>query len=196
MSPSATDTEWDHEFHTLRRQDLFQNPPKDRTAYPALQLAVNPHIESFNGIFRSDSKKGLLAHGMVDIGTKTFLDGDERAGPEGKNALNIRIKDVTLQKPQIPASNKNAQNREILPAECRERHVTYRGRLSATFEYNINGGDSIEVVRELGQVPVMIKVGKRWAGQWQRNAVHKADTGSKVEQMSPGKQLSGTPSRA
>lgn len=163
MAPSATDTKWDHEFHTLRRQDLFQNPPKDHSAYPALQLAINPHIESFNGIFRDDGKAGLLARGLADIGTKTFFDGDDRTGPEGKNRLNIRIKDVSLQKPQVPPSNKMARNREILPAECRERHVTYRGRLSATFEYSINGGDAIEFVREMGQVPIMIRVSGHFA---------------------------------
>lgn len=159
MAPSATSTEWDHQFHTLRRQDLFRNPPTDHSAYPALQLAVNPHIESFNAIFRGDGKPGLLAHGLADIGTKVFLDGNDRAGPEGKNRLNIRIKEVTLQKPQVPPSNKLALNREIFPAECRERHATYRGKLSATFEYSINGGDTVEFTRELGQVPIMIKVG-------------------------------------
>lgn len=158
MAPSATKTDWDHEFNTLRRETLFRNPPTDHTAYPALQLAVDPHIESFNGLFRDDGKPGLLAHGLADIGTKTFLDGDDRADPDGKNRLSVRIKDVMLQKPQVPPSNKNARNREIFPAECRERHVTYRGRLSATFEYRINGGDPVEFVRELGQVPVMLKV--------------------------------------
>ena len=158
MAPSATSTKWDHEYHTLRRENLFRNPPTDHTAYPALQLAINPHIESFNGVFRDDGQAGLLAHGLADIGTKTYLDGDDRTGPEGKNRLSIRIKDVELQKPLVPPSNKMARNREILPAECRERHVSYRGRLSATFEYRINGGDPVEFVREMGQVPIMLKV--------------------------------------
>lgn len=158
MAPTATNTEWSHEFDTLRRQDLFRNPPTDHSAYPALQLAVDPHIESFNGLFRDDGKPGLLAHGLADIGPKIFFDGDDRLGPAGKNRLVVRLKDVALHKPQVPPSNKMARRREILPAECRERHVTYRGRLSATFEYQINGGDPVEFVRELGQVPIMIKV--------------------------------------
>lgn len=158
MAPSATRTDWDHEFNTLRREKLFRNPPTDRSAYPALQEAVNPHIESFNGLFRDDGKPGLLTHALADIGTKTFLDGDERLAPAGKNRLHIRVKDVMLQKPQVPPSNKLARNREILPSECRERHVTYRGRLSAVFEYQINGGEPVEFTRELGQVPVMVKV--------------------------------------
>jgi DNA-directed RNA polymerase I subunit RPA2 len=159
MAPSATDTEWDHQYNTLRRENLFRNPPKDHSAYPALQLAVNPHIESFNALFRDDGKPGLLNHAIADIGTKTFFDGDERSGPAGKNRLSIRFKDVILQKPQVPPTNKAARDREVLPAECRERHVTYRGRLSAILEYKINDGDPVEVVREFGQVPVMLKVG-------------------------------------
>lgn len=158
MAPAATETEWNHEYNTLRRENLFRNPPEDHTAYPALQSAVDPHIESFDRLFPDNGKLGLLDYGIADIGTKTYLDGDDRAGPEGKNSLTIRYKDVTLQKPQVPPSNKLARNREILPAECRERHVTYRGKLSATFEYSINGGDPVEFVRELGQVPVMLKV--------------------------------------
>lgn len=158
MAPSATKTEWDHQFDTLRREDLFRNPPKDHSAYPALQLAIDPHLESFNGLFRDDGKPGLLAHGIADIGSKTFLDGDDRAASDGKNRLSIRYKDVFLQKPQVPPSNKMARNRQVFPAECRERHVTYRGRLSATLEFRINGGDPVEFTREFGQVPVMIKV--------------------------------------
>lgn len=158
MAPKGTDTKWDHEYNTVRRENLFRNPPKDKTAYPALQLAVDPHIESFNGLFRQNGKAGLLEYGLEDIGTKIFLDGDERKGPEGKNQLSIRIKNVTVQRPQVPPSNKMAKNREIFPAECRERHSTYRGRLSATFEYRVNGGDAQEFVRELGQVPIMLKV--------------------------------------
>lgn len=158
MTPSATETQWSHEYDTIRRQDLFQNPPADHTAYPALQLAVDPHIESFNGIFRDDGKPGLLAHGLVDIGSKTFLDGNDGTGLQGRNRLSIRITAVALQKPQLPPSNKSARNRDVLPAECRERHVTYRGKLSATFEYTINGGDPMEFTRDLGQVPVMVKV--------------------------------------
>lgn len=158
MTPSATKTQWSHEYDTLRRQIIFQNPPADHSAYPALQLAVDPHIESFNGIFRDDGKPGLLAHGLLDIGPKIFLDGDQGAATEDRNRLTIRIKDVTLQKPQLPPSNKLARRREVLPAECRERHVTYRGKLSATFEYAVNDDDPTEFTRDLGQVPVMVKV--------------------------------------
>jgi DNA-directed RNA polymerase I subunit RPA2 len=160
MPPSSsrqgTKTTWTHEFDTVRRENLFRNPPKDHSAYPALQAAIAPHIESINALFEKD---GLIAQGLLDIGTKTFLDGDDRDGPAGKNRLEVRIKEVFVEKSVLPASNKfSTRNREILPAECRERHVTYRGKMSAKLEYRINGGDPKEVIRDIGQIPLMLMV--------------------------------------
>ncbi|KAI1083195.1 DNA-directed RNA polymerase I subunit RPA2 [Whalleya microplaca] len=155
MAPRPTSTNWDHEYNTLRRETLFKQPPTDRSAYPLLQEAVNPHIESFDALFTSS---GLIAQGLADIGTKLFLDGDEQAPPAGRNKLTIKYKGVHLQKSQLPPTNKFAlKNREILPAECRERHVSYRGKLSTTFEYRINGGDPKEFTREIGLLPIMVK---------------------------------------
>jgi DNA-directed RNA polymerase I subunit RPA2 len=153
---SQTKTTWTHEFDTLRRENLFRNPPKDRSAYPLLEAAIAPHVDSFNALFEEN---GLIAQGLLDIGTKTYLDGDERAGHTAKNKLTVRIKEVFVEKSMLPASNKfSTRNREILPAECRERHVTYRGKMSARFEYTINNGDPREFVRDIGQLPLMLKV--------------------------------------
>ncbi|KAK6865872.1 DNA-directed RNA polymerase I subunit RPA2 [Apiospora arundinis] len=154
MAPAPTSTSWDHEYNTLRRQKLFTDPPTDHSAYPLLQIAVDPHIESFDAIFEEG---GLLDKGIADIATRTFLDGDDRSPLASRNRLSIKYKGVHVQKSQVPPSNKFAKVREILPAECRERHVTYRGKLAATFEYRINDGEAREFVRELGQMPLMIK---------------------------------------
>lgn len=167
MAPSATtDRQWDHEFNSLRRQHLFSNPPKDHSAYPALQAAVDPHINSFNRLFAdgdfvrrlSHHKRGLISHAIEDIGTKTFLDGKPDHDLRQRNKLAVRVKSVNLLRPVLPASNKWAKKREVYPAEARETHTSYKGRLSATFEYSINGGDVKEFVRELGSLPVMVKV--------------------------------------
>ncbi|KAK3329036.1 hypothetical protein B0H66DRAFT_11117 [Apodospora peruviana] len=160
MAPARTDQSWDHQYNTLRREKLFRNPPTDRTAYPALQEAVNPHIESFNALFRDDDKPSLLDHAIAEIGTKTFLDGDERAAPDGKNKLTVRYKEITLSKSRVPPINKTASKREIFPSECRERHCSYRGKLTAVLEYQINDGERHEFVRELGQMPIMVKSNK------------------------------------
>lgn len=155
---SRTSTAWSHEFDTVRREKLFQNPPKDHTAYPALKEAISPHIKSFNALFEPD---GLISKAIEDIGTVTILDGDTRMGPEGKNKVDVKVKQVLVQKSMLPDTNKfSTRNREILPSECRERHVTYRGKLSAVFEYRINDGDPKEVIRELGNLPLMVMVSR------------------------------------
>ncbi|KAJ4346567.1 DNA-directed RNA polymerase I subunit RPA2 [Didymosphaeria variabile] len=158
MAPAPTNTQWSTDFDTARRQKLFQNPPKDRTAYPTLAAAVDPHIHSFNQIF---VKGGHLDEAIKEIGTKVFLDGDPYAQPEEvgrRNRLSVKIMDVFLDKSVLPPTNKvSISNRNILPAECRERHVSYRGKLRARVHYRINNGDWLETVRELGQVPIMLK---------------------------------------
>jgi DNA-directed RNA polymerase I subunit RPA2 len=115
-SASATSTTWTHEFDTIRRENLFRNPPKDHTAYPALKAAIAPHVESFNALFGKD---GLIAQGLLDIGTKTYLDGDEKAGPLRTNKLTIKIKEVFVEKSMLPPSNKfSIRNREMPRTTC------------------------------------------------------------------------------
>lgn len=150
---------WTTDFNTQRRQQLFRSPPKDKTAYPTLAAAVDPHIDSFNAIFTAG---GQLEQGIKDIGTKVFLDGDPYAHPEDaghRNRLSVRIQDVFLDRSVLPPSNKVAlKNRNILPAECRERHATYRGKLRARLEYRVNNGDWQEEVCDLGTIPIMLRV--------------------------------------
>ncbi|KAH7555821.1 DNA-directed RNA polymerase I polypeptide 2 [Bipolaris maydis] len=163
MAPAASATskpqpQWSTKFDTLRRHDLFRNPPKDKTAYPTLAAAVDPHINSFNAIF---APGGQLAEGIRDIGTKVFLDGNPYATPEEtgpRNRLHLRIQDVFLDKPVLPPTNKVAlKNRNILPAETRERHATYRGKMRARLEWRVNNGDWQEEVVDLGSIPIMLK---------------------------------------
>lgn len=168
MAPS-TDTNWSVKYDTLRRERLFRNPPKDHTAYPALAEAIKPHVDSFNALFGGDK---ILDDALRDIGVKTFLDGNPETLEERRqrreegikrapkrNRLSVRITELFLEKAVLPASNKfSTRNREIYPAECRERHATYRGKLRARLEYRVNNGDWKESVRELGQVPIMLRV--------------------------------------
>ncbi|KAK0657625.1 hypothetical protein B0T16DRAFT_340435 [Cercophora newfieldiana] len=157
---APTKTTWDHEYNTLRRENLFRHPPTDHSAYPALQVAINPHIEAFNALFPQDGTVGLIERGLEEIGTITYLDGDERAAPTGKNRLTIRYKSIEVGKSMVPPSNKFAKNPEVYPAECRERHVSYRGRLTATLEYRINDGDPHVIRRDIGLMPLMVKSNK------------------------------------
>lgn len=159
MAPAATKTEWSTNFDTARRQKLFRNPPKDKTAYPTLAETVDPHINSFNALF---ARGGQIEESIKEIGTKIFLDGDAldlSADAPARNRLHVRIQDVFLEKSMLPPSNKvTLKDRKVLPAECRERHVTYRGKLSARIHWKVNNGDWQELVRDLGYVPLMLRV--------------------------------------
>lgn len=157
MAAPSTGSKWSTEFDTLKRQRLFRDPPADKTAYPTLAATIAPHIESFNAIF---ADKGQLYHALRDIGTKTFFDGDPNtphspASP--RNRLQVRVKEVFMEKSLLPPSNKLDKKREILPVECRERHVTYRGRFRGRFEYRINEGEWKESIREFGAMPIMLR---------------------------------------
>lgn len=160
MAPSAiSPPKWDAGFNTLKREKLFRNPPTDRTVYPALAEAFEPHVDSFNAVFE---KGGFLDKGIQDIGTKVFLDGDPnnlRRGPP-RNRLHVRIREWFLDRAALPPSNKfSTTNREIYPAECRERHSSYKGRFRVRLEVKVNDGDWKEMIRDLGQVPIMLRVG-------------------------------------
>ena len=165
-----TATHWTAELDTARRETLFRHPPTDHTPYPALAEAVHPHINSFNALF--DNSK-LLEAGLKDIGVKSFLDGEqetlqrrvqrlEDGRPRGKrNRFSIRVREIFLEKPVLPPTNKfSTRNREIYPAECRERHSTYRGKLRARVEYRLNGGEWQDTIRDMGQIPVMIRTNR------------------------------------
>ncbi|KAH7081873.1 DNA-directed RNA polymerase I polypeptide 2 [Paraphoma chrysanthemicola] len=158
QSKKAQQKPWTTAYDTKRRHELFANPPKDQTAYPTLAAAVDPHINSFNTIF---APGGQIDEALKDIGTKVFLDGDPYAQPEEtgrRNRLSIRIQDVFLDKSVLPPTNKVAlKNRNILPAECRERHASYRGKLRARVEFKVNNGDWREEVCDLGAIPIMLR---------------------------------------
>ncbi|MCJ1309747.1 DNA-directed RNA polymerase I subunit RPA2 [Agyrium rufum] len=166
-APTKTKTKWTTEFDTVRREKLFRHPPKDRTAYPLLQEAFRPHIESFNALFHNDNH---LQHALEDIGTKTFFENGEtdeqRLAREAqgepaspRNKISVRLSNIYLERPRIPPSNKfcSENKRKIYPSECRERHASYRGRLTVKLEYRINNEEWKSDNREMGQLPIMLR---------------------------------------
>jgi DNA-directed RNA polymerase I subunit RPA2 len=153
---TQTKTSWSVEYDTLRRDKLFNNPPKDQSAFPLLQAAIKPHVESFNAIF---GETNLIGKSLEDIGIHTVTDGDPRdtSRATARNKLQLRVTDVSLQPPQLPDTNKYATRREIYPSECRERHTSYRGTMKAMLEYRINNGEWLRSTRTFGQVPIMVR---------------------------------------
>ncbi|KAK0785207.1 hypothetical protein LTR02_010270 [Friedmanniomyces endolithicus] len=163
MAPSRADRpaqkKWTTDYDTLQRHKLFRDPPSSRTAYPNLAEAIKPHVDSFNSIF---APNGQLHHALKEIGSKAFLDGDpslvdDAPEPARRNRLEVRVKEVFLDQSQVPPGNKLQGNRDILPVECRERHVTYKGRFRGRLAYRVNNGEWKETVREFGYIPIMLR---------------------------------------
>lgn len=145
------------DFRTLEREKRFQNPPKDKSAFPLLQEAVAPHIGSFNALTEGPDG-GLLNLGVKDIGYKTIFDlnATDRLG----NKLKIRVESVQLAKPSVLPNDKLSLNRRTYPSECRERMSTYRSRLMLKLSWSVNDGEEVSEIREAGQVPVMLKTNR------------------------------------
>ncbi|KAF3937034.1 hypothetical protein ABW19_dt0210370 [Dactylella cylindrospora] len=141
-------------FDTINREKRFRNPPADKTAFPALQEAIRPHIDSWNAVFREG---GCLHQALAEIGEKTVFDrlqGDEQTGYGNK--LTIRVANYYLSKSMLSSRDKTAMKREIYPAECRERHSSYRGQLQLELQYRINNGEWQKEYRDCGLLPLMV----------------------------------------
>lgn len=142
------------DFRTLERERRFQNPPKDKSAYPMLQNAVDPHIGSFNALTEGPSG-GLLNIAVKDIGSKTIFDSTstDRLG----NKLSIKVDSVEIGKPTIPDNDKLSLNPKTLPYECRERHISYKSKLKLKVSWSVNDGDVQSEIRDCGLLPVMVR---------------------------------------
>jgi acetylornithine/succinyldiaminopimelate/putrescine aminotransferase len=87
-------------FETLKREHLFRNPPKDKSAFPALLEAIRPHIDSFNAV---TEEGGLLDLARKDIGVKSVFDGKE--GNRG-NKISRRCSQTPLR----PTADRSARS--------------------------------------------------------------------------------------
>jgi DNA-directed RNA polymerase I subunit RPA2 len=76
-------------FKTLKREHLFRNPPKDKSAFPALIAAVQPHFDSFNAV---TEEGGFLDLARKEIGIKAVFDGKD--GNRG-NKISRRLYTIT-----------------------------------------------------------------------------------------------------
>jgi DNA-directed RNA polymerase I subunit RPA2 len=97
----------------LIREHSFQYPPTSKAEYPALQLAVQPHIDSFNAI----TADNLLEIAVRDIGKKTVFDhkGVENGGRGNK--LVFWLEEVQLARPTLSSRERTSLNRRLYPAE-------------------------------------------------------------------------------
>lgn len=148
------------DFRTLERESRFINPPKDKSAYPVLQEAVQPHIGSFNALTEGTGG-GLLNQAVKDIGEKVIFDGKIRDDNESTylgNKLSLSVEQVSITKPMSNDGVISAVERKVFPTEARQRLSSYRGKLMLKLNWSVNDGEqTFTEIRDCGGLPVMLQ---------------------------------------
>lgn len=149
-------------FRTLERESRFINPPKDKTAFPLLKEAIEPHVGSFNALTEGPDG-GLLSQAIEDIGEKVIFDGnlgtDENINSNYLgNKLSISIEQVSISKPMSNEGVSSAVERKFFPSEARQRLTSYKGKLMLKLKWNVNNGEEVFTeVRDCGGLPIMLQ---------------------------------------
>lgn len=77
--------------------------------------------------------------------------------PNG-DKVKISIEEANISKPLLPLGIIGSKKQVIMPSECRQRAATYKGRLSIRIHWSVNGLDQMPFEKDLGEVPIMVKV--------------------------------------
>ncbi|XP_023247009.1 DNA-directed RNA polymerase I subunit RPA2 isoform X3 [Copidosoma floridanum] len=112
---------------------------------PLLQVLGKPHVDSFNYML----EEGLS--GTIKNLTPVYL-----TLPSG-DKIELKFEHVSISRPAVPSGTIGVSNSKILPTECRQRAVTYKGRINAKIAWSINGRKQETLERCLGEIPIMVK---------------------------------------
>uniref|UniRef100_A0A182NE81 DNA-directed RNA polymerase subunit beta n=1 Tax=Anopheles dirus TaxID=7168 RepID=A0A182NE81_9DIPT len=129
------------ELTNLRPQ--FKEIPKEQN--PILSNLGRPHIDSFNY---------MLDEGIDDVIQRLdnlFFD------LPNQNRIKLRIADITIAPPAVPASMVEAVEKRVFPSECRQKMDTYAGMCTITLEWELDGIPQPPLTREMGRIPIMLR---------------------------------------
>ncbi|KAJ3209077.1 hypothetical protein HDU82_001441 [Entophlyctis luteolus] len=90
---------------------------------------------------------GLLDKALRNIGSKTII--------LGTNKMEFWISSLTVSKPLL--HNSRGASGTIYPSECRERGISYKGKLQGKLNWRVNGGPVISEAKLFGDLPVMVR---------------------------------------
>ena len=148
-------------FGTLNFVKQSVHPSDHDADISALHELPRPHIDSFNSIF----KDGLLDLAVKNLEPKELVDA---AG----NRITCNsfprcflsfllyldwLEEVTVARPMLSDRESVSLKRHMYPSECRERGVSYKGRITAVISYSINGQAVKSEKKSLGQLPIMVR---------------------------------------
>ena len=109
-----------------------------------MQGVVANHVDSFN-FFLEDG----LNHAVGNIHpVELIVNG---------TVVSLDFLEASISLPTEIIGKGATSERLCYPSECRERRITYRGRLTARMEVKVGGGDPWVFEKTLGQVPIMVK---------------------------------------
>lgn len=97
---------------------------------------------------------------MLNVGlSKAISDIDpiEFELPTG-NRIKLKIQDAHINYSMLPVGVIGARSQFVYPTECRQRAATYKGKLMTTLEWFIDGKQQISIDKDMGDVPIMLKV--------------------------------------
>lgn len=111
-----------------------------------MQSLGAPHIDSFNYMLEDGLFQSLKDSTPVYL---TLPNGDK---------VVLRLDDVHIYKPAVPSSTLGVKSYKVYPTECRQRGVTYKGKILVRLGWSVNGKEQEALEKDLGEVPIMIKV--------------------------------------
>lgn len=118
--------------------------------FQLLQSLGTPHIDSFNYMLEDGLFQSLKESTPVYL---TLPNGDK---------IVLRIDDVHIYKPTVPSNTIGVKTYKIYPSECRERGATYKGKIVARLGWSVNGKEQQALEKDLGEIPIMVKVKSRY----------------------------------
>ncbi|KAJ2078814.1 hypothetical protein H4R24_004221 [Coemansia sp. RSA 988] len=145
-------------FRTLERQ---RNAvvPGDQHEYPDTQNLTAPHIDSFNSIWEAASANSppLIDVAMSLLDKYSVFDGKGDHGNPLGTKITYWVDSLRLDHPTLSVRETKSANRLMYPTECRQRSITYRGRLTGLLHYQVGDGPEQMEERNFGLLPVMVR---------------------------------------
>ncbi|KAJ2741462.1 hypothetical protein GGI20_005169 [Coemansia sp. BCRC 34301] len=145
-------------FRTLERQAKAVNPGQ-RHEYPQAQTLTEPHIQSFNSIWERAGPRtpALIDVAMSLVERQTVFDHKGTSDSPLGNKIVYWMDTLRLDHPALSARETKSANRLMYPSECRQRGLTYRGRLTGVLHYQVNDNPVVSEEKLLGLLPVMVR---------------------------------------
>ncbi|XP_057292980.1 DNA-directed RNA polymerase I subunit RPA2-like isoform X4 [Hydractinia symbiolongicarpus] len=96
---------------------------------------------------------------MLEDGLKNavqLIHPQEFELPNGKRA-ELSFLNAEIGVPTVDDNDFHSRTPRIYPAECRERHCTYKGKLTVTVQWKVDNQIQGHVTKDISQVPIMVK---------------------------------------